>query len=128
MVLLVRLVLPGVAHHVTKRGNRRLPVFFGYDDRRAYLHLIAEGPRTSGYRCLARCPIGNHFHLILVPSAAAACALCWARSAGATRYGQGQRRLGELYPSGEDRSKDVIRLREPRAAGSSSRAGVRQAG
>jgi len=27
MARLARIVLPGVAHHVTQRGNRRLPVF-----------------------------------------------------------------------------------------------------
>ena len=42
MARLARIVLPEVAHHVTQRGNRRLPVFFGDDDRRAYLALLAD--------------------------------------------------------------------------------------
>lgn len=65
---MARLVLPGIPHHVTQRGNRRLPVFFGDDDRRAYLDLIAEGARASGTRCLAWCQMDNHVHLILVPT------------------------------------------------------------
>jgi putative transposase len=34
MARLARIVIPGVPHHVTQRGNRRLPVFFSDDDRR----------------------------------------------------------------------------------------------
>jgi putative transposase len=61
-------VIPGVAHHVTQRGNRRLPVFFGDDDRRAYLALVAEACAAQGTRCLAWCLMDNHVHLILVPA------------------------------------------------------------
>jgi putative transposase len=38
-----RIILPGVAHHITKRGNRRLPVFFSDDDRTLYCELVAAG-------------------------------------------------------------------------------------
>jgi putative transposase len=67
MARLARIVLPGVAHHVTQRGNRRLPVFFGDDDRRAYLALLREGCVAAGVGCLAWCLMDNHVHLILVP-------------------------------------------------------------
>jgi putative transposase len=60
-------VIPQVPHHVTQRGNRRLPVFFGDDDRREYLRLVAEAAQASGTRCLAWCLMDNHVHLILVP-------------------------------------------------------------
>lgn len=42
MARLARVVVPGLAHHITQRGNRREPVFFGDDDYRGYLGLIAE--------------------------------------------------------------------------------------
>jgi hypothetical protein len=32
MARLSRLVIPGLPHHVTQRGNGRTPVFFGGDD------------------------------------------------------------------------------------------------
>ncbi len=67
MARLARVVLPGVAHHVTQRGNRRLPIFFSDDDRRAYLALLREGCAQAGVRCLAWCLMDNHVHLILVP-------------------------------------------------------------
>jgi len=35
-------VAPGVPHHITQRGNRRLPTFFGHDDYQAYLELMAQ--------------------------------------------------------------------------------------
>ena len=45
MARLARIAVPGVAPHVTQRGNRRLPVFFSDDDRRLYLALLAEAHR-----------------------------------------------------------------------------------
>lgn len=68
MPRLARIVIPDVAHHVTQRGNRRLPVFFGDDDRRDYLALLAAAARAAGTACLAWCLMDNHVHLILVPS------------------------------------------------------------
>ena len=67
MARLPRIVIPGAAHHVTQRGNRRLPVFFGDEDRRAYLRLLTAAMAGSGTRCLAWCLMDNHVHLILVP-------------------------------------------------------------
>lgn len=68
MARLSRIVIPEVPHHVTQRGNRRLPVFFSDDDRRAYLQLVADAAEASGTRCLAWCLMDNHVHLILVPT------------------------------------------------------------
>jgi putative transposase len=68
MARLARIVIPGVPHHVTQRGNRRLPVFFSDDDRRLYLALLAEAAGASGTGCLAWCLMDNHVHLILVPA------------------------------------------------------------
>ena len=42
MARLARLVLPGIPHHVTQRGNRREPTFFGDDDYRLYKTLLAD--------------------------------------------------------------------------------------
>ncbi len=68
MARLSRIVIPQVPHHVTQRGNRRLPVFFSDDDRREYLALVAAAAAESGTRCLAWCLMDNHVHLILVPA------------------------------------------------------------
>lgn len=70
MARLARVVVPNVAHHVTQRGNRRLPVFFSDEDRAAYLSLVAGSCRANGTRCIAWCLMDNHVHLILVPQEA----------------------------------------------------------
>ena len=67
MARLARVVLPGVPHHITQRGNRRLPVFFSDEDRAHYLQLLAESCADAGVSCLAWCLMDNHVHLILLP-------------------------------------------------------------
>lgn len=42
MSRLPRLVLPGIPHHVTQRGNRRAQVFFEAGDYALYRDLLAE--------------------------------------------------------------------------------------
>ena len=68
MARLARVVIPGVAHHVTQRGNRRERVFFGDDDYRLYLELISTAARASGVETWAYCLMPNHVHFIMVPA------------------------------------------------------------
>jgi putative transposase len=68
MARLSRIVIPAVPHHITQRGNRRLPIFFSDEDRAAYLDLIAEACKAQGTLCLGWCLMDNHIHLILVPA------------------------------------------------------------
>jgi putative transposase len=68
MPRLARLVVPGLPHHVTQRGNRRQQTFFGEGDYALYRHLLAEGCARAGTRIWAWCLMPNHVHLILVPS------------------------------------------------------------
>lgn len=65
-----RIVVPGVAHHVTQRGNRRQQTFFGASDYARYVDLIGDGCRRSGVDVLAWCLMPNHVHLVLVPPTA----------------------------------------------------------
>lgn len=67
MARLARIVVAGVAHHVTQRGNRRQQVFFGDEDYAAYRALIAESARVAGVAVWAYCLMPNHVHLIMVP-------------------------------------------------------------
>ena len=68
MARLARLVIPGLAHHVTQRGNGRARTFFGDDDYELYRDLLAEHCRAAGVEVWAWCLMPNHVHLILVPS------------------------------------------------------------
>ena len=68
MARLARVVVPGVPHHVTQRGNRRQPVFFSDEDYRLYLALLAEGCWAARVEVWAYCLMPSHVHLILVPA------------------------------------------------------------
>jgi putative transposase len=68
MARIARLVVPGVPHHVTQRGNRRGTTFFGDDDYRLYRALLAESAAKAGAEVWAYCLMPNHVHVILVPS------------------------------------------------------------
>jgi len=65
-----RVVFPGVAHHVTQRGNNREAVFHSSDDRRFYLDTLARHAAHNGARILGYCLMTNHVHLIAVPERA----------------------------------------------------------
>jgi putative transposase len=64
---MARIAVPGVPYHVTQRGNRRQPVFFGEVDYRTYLHLLQEQRLRWGLQVWAYCLMTNHAHLIVVP-------------------------------------------------------------
>jgi putative transposase len=72
MARLARVVVPGVPHHVTQRGNRRQETFFGADDYAAYLSLLGEWCGRCGVAVWAYCLMPNHVHLIVVPDRAEA--------------------------------------------------------
>ncbi|MEQ1647991.1 MAG: hypothetical protein ABL898_05335 [Hyphomicrobiaceae bacterium] len=52
-----RIVVPGVPHHITQRGNRRLQTFFSDADYRRYLELIGDECAKAGVSVLADCPV-----------------------------------------------------------------------
>ncbi len=68
MARLARVVIPGIPHHVTQRGNRREAVFFEPADYRAYLEMIGEAAKSANTQIMAYCLMPNHVHLILVPA------------------------------------------------------------
>ncbi len=67
MARLARLVVPGLPHHVTQRGNGRQKVFFSDDDYALYANLLAESCKAAGVACWAYVLMPNHIHAILVP-------------------------------------------------------------
>jgi putative transposase len=67
MARLPRIVLPGIPHHVTQRGNRRERTFFEDEDYALYLDLLAEAAGRAGVEIWAYCLMPNHVHIIAVP-------------------------------------------------------------
>ncbi len=70
MARLARVVIPGLPHHVTQRGNRREAIFFEDGDHEIYLDLLAEQTLKADVAVWAYCLMPNHVHLILKPARA----------------------------------------------------------
>ena len=69
MARLARLIVPGIPHHVTQRGNGRARTFFGDADYARYRDLLAECCREARVEVWGWVLMPNHVHLILVPAA-----------------------------------------------------------
>lgn len=67
MARMARIVAPGVAHHITQRGNRRQPVFFLEADYEYYRSLLVDWSRRFDLAVVCYCLMPNHVHLIVVP-------------------------------------------------------------
>jgi putative transposase len=67
MARLPRMVLPGIPHHVTQRGNRREQTFFEEGDYALYLDLLADAAGRYGVEIWSYCLMPNHVHIIAVP-------------------------------------------------------------
>ena len=67
MARLARLVIPGLPHHVTHRGNRRADIFVRPEDQSAYLSFLSEYAARAELKIWAYCLMTNHVHLIVLP-------------------------------------------------------------
>jgi putative transposase len=68
MARLPRVVLPGIPHHVTQRGNRRERTFFEEGDYALYLDLLADAAARAQVAIWGYCLMPNHVHIIAVPA------------------------------------------------------------
>lgn len=68
MSRLSRITVPGLPHHVTQRGNRRMAVFAEPSDYQIYIDLMAERCAAHDVSCWAYCLMPDHIHLVLTPS------------------------------------------------------------
>ncbi len=55
MARLARVVIPGMPHHITQRGNRRQQTFFNDEDYAAYLALVGQWCRELGVQIWCYC-------------------------------------------------------------------------
>jgi putative transposase len=69
MPRLARLIVPGIPHHLTQRGNRRQRVFFSEEDKSYYLKILKDNMEGTGLRILGYCLMDNHVHIVSTPSA-----------------------------------------------------------
>ncbi|WP_246731392.1 transposase [Methylocapsa sp. S129] len=82
MTRIARIVVPGLPHHVTQRGNRRERIFFEDSDYALYRDWLAQSCRQFGVSCWAYCLMPNHVHLILTPEDSSGLALAHRLYAG----------------------------------------------
>ena len=68
MARLPRVVIPGIPHHVTQRGNGRARTFFEDGDYALYLDLLASAAERAHTAVWAYCLMPNHVHVVLTPS------------------------------------------------------------
>jgi putative transposase len=97
-----RLLAPGIAFHVTARGNYRQPVLFTDGDRSEYLATLVRYSAIESLAILGWCLMTNHIHLLVVPGQRASLARTLMRTQSNyaqcvnRRHGQ---RLGHLWQS-----------------------------
>ncbi len=99
MARLARYVIPGIAHHVTQRGNGRQQTFFDAADYAAYRDLLGLHCAAHGVAVWSWVLMPNHVHLILVPDHADAlrAALSKVHRAYAGRVHARERRSGHFW-------------------------------
>jgi len=69
-----RVVVPGMPHHVTQRGNYQQRVFRSPGDYRVYCRLVNEHAARHDLNVLAYCLMPNHVHFVVVPGDASSMA------------------------------------------------------
>jgi putative transposase len=67
MARIARVVIPGVAHHITQRGVRSMNIFDSREDKKSYLEILSELSLREGLKIHAYCLMDNHVHLLVTP-------------------------------------------------------------
>ena len=62
-----RIVIPGLPHHITQRGNNRGRVFREPEDYATYCRLTNRYSEKYGMSIAAYCLMPNHVHFIVIP-------------------------------------------------------------
>lgn len=63
-----RVVIPGLPHHITHRGNHRDETFRDAEDYRVYLRLLRKALSRYEVKLWSYCLMPNHIHLVAIPS------------------------------------------------------------
>jgi putative transposase len=65
---LLRIIVSGIAHHVTQSGNRRQQLLMENEDDALYKEMLAQACRSNDGAIWSYCLIPKHVQLALVPS------------------------------------------------------------
>jgi putative transposase len=99
MARIARLVIPGMSHHVTQRGVRRLDVFRDDEDRLLYLKLFALSARAFQLAVRAYALMSNHVHFVVTPARedSVARALHWCHTTYVEHFNERYALSGHLW-------------------------------
>lgn len=61
----LRIELAGGLYHVTSRGDRREDIYFGDDDRLAWLDILGAVCKRFNWAVHAWCQMDNHYHVVV---------------------------------------------------------------
>jgi putative transposase len=64
MPRIARIVVPGVPHHITQRGNNRQDIFFVDEDHLIYLDILRKQSQRFGLSIDGYCLMTNHVHIV----------------------------------------------------------------
>jgi putative transposase len=87
MPRVARIVVPGVPHHITQRGNNRQDVFFADEQRHLYLEFLKKHSEQFGLAVWAYCLMSNHVHIVATPNSGEALA----KAIGRTNFNYAQK-------------------------------------
>jgi len=62
-----RIIIPGVPHHITQRGNYGRTVFFSDKDTSVFLEQLYDYSTKAKLQLACYCLMPNHTHLIVIP-------------------------------------------------------------
>jgi len=94
----LRIELAGGLYHVTARGDRREAIYYGDDDRQAWLGVLAQVCERFNWRCHAWCQMTNHYHLLVeTPEANLARGMRHLNGVYTQYINRTHRRLGHLF-------------------------------
>jgi len=94
----LRIEYPGAIYHLMSRGDRREPIFLDDEDRRAFLHTLAEACEKTGWQTHALCLMSNHFHLVAqTPLANLVAGMKWFLGTYTARFNRRHQLFGHLF-------------------------------
>ena len=91
---IARDVAPNYPHHIARRGTNKTYIFLDDEDRRYFLQSLKDYADRTGTKIWAYCLMGNHFHLLLVPSEEQCLGKCLH---GAQHFNKKYERTGRLW-------------------------------
>jgi REP element-mobilizing transposase RayT len=102
----IRIQFVGAHYHVMARGNRREAIFHDDDDRRFFLHTLAQACEMTGWRVQAWVLMLNHYHLFIqTPEPNLVAGMSWFQNTLTRRYNVRHQKWGRLFG---DRYKAVL--------------------